>query len=213
MTQVAAEHDGIWISTRLIASNMSQYIVSLYVLIAGISFVRYAAAQYDTGAAKQAFEAYISQSIIMAVEKGLVEKFTTSVYGIVYSYLGNTTSAIAEACNSTSIRPTGNLHDLCVWFHNNGTMNWKQPISYLNSTGLDTQALQALAQKSIEMAMQSSIDSLYPSHKYMVMVPIVTGTGKFVECLTAARNAPPPSTAASLTLSLSLLLSSQSLLS
>lgn len=183
-TGTVYEKDGVWISTRLIACNFAQYIVALYILLGGIALIQTASSFYDSG--KQYTLSYVSQGIVDAVEIGVVQKFSETITLFFSSFLGNTSHAFKQACKNignTVIASDSNLDGFCRVVYGNNTFNSTMAAASTawNASGI-SEFQRTLSDVSIEIlnaALESTVNSLYPSQKYMLMVPVVVGTGEF----------------------------------
>jgi len=172
LTNKVYEEDGIWISTRLIASNMAQFIVSLYVLIAGLTLINHVSVAYDSGSGQQIFFSMVNQTLANSVNETLVQNFSNNVGGIFGQFLATSSNASAFSCTSSAAASSG----LCPLLQNS-SLNSSEQLAVLGKSGMNTTLLEEQTRSSLQLAIDTTLQSLYPSQKYMVMAPVITGTG------------------------------------
>lgn len=189
------QEEGIWLSARLIASNAAQFIVAVFVLIAGIQITRTIEENYDVEEARRQAGAYVdllfNNSAAETITAGMVANFSL----IMTDYLS--ASGLNDTCT------TGNFSDVsevgCELVGNylscdpNGSNDYvctlldysPDPTSYtdgltalalLNASGFDANRLVQTSQEYLIAAAEASVNSLYPTQKYMVKVPAILGT-------------------------------------
>jgi len=187
--------EGIWLSARLIASNAAQFIVAVFVLIAGIQLTRRIEENYDIDEARRQAGAYVdllfNNTVAETITAGMVANFSL----IMTDFLSAT--GYKESCNA------GNFSDISetaceligtyVSCETNATNDYictlldysPDPNSYLdgitalgllNASGFDATRLVSTSREYLTDAAQASVNSLYPSEKYMVKVPAVLAT-------------------------------------
>lgn len=72
----------MWFSNRLISSNIAQYIVSLYILIAGISLTRNALENYDVERAKETISSVSDYVFDTTVDKEILKTILLDFTGL-----------------------------------------------------------------------------------------------------------------------------------
>jgi hypothetical protein len=185
--------DGLWLSTRLIASNIAQYIVSLYTLLLGLELTRTVSKNYDSVSSKQYLRKTLNSTLDRAVDEGLVTRLSSNVSSLVGDFLSTTTMSEDKNCSSTpesifemfcqSVPATdtfqcdesADVNYICPLIGARD-LNGFQKMALLDAAGFDADSLAATAQSYIQQAVDATVDSLYPSEKYMVVVPLAIGT-------------------------------------
>jgi hypothetical protein len=192
----AFKMDGLWISTRLIAANIAQYIVSLYTMLVGIRLTKHAADNYNIEAAKSYSQGILDRIMSRAVDEDLATGFSTDVSNLVGDFLwkatvpgdlgcGNASQSAEEVagsfCESVSgffqCDQTVDVNYLCPLVESVGLDGFdSERLGFLNASGFDVDFLLQTAKANLQLAADDSVDSLYPSEKYMVVVPLAIGT-------------------------------------
>lgn len=187
--------EGIWLSARLLASNVAQFIVVIFVLIAGIQVVRRIEENYDIDEARRVAGSYVDLLFNDSVADALTAKMVANFSLIMTDFLAS--SSLNDTC------ATGNFSDineaacelvgtyftcdsdtnddyLCTLLSSapgsNSTLEGLTALGLLNASGFDADQLVQGAEEYLQTAAQASVDSLYPSQKYMVKVPAIVGT-------------------------------------
>jgi hypothetical protein len=185
---VFAEY-GLWFSTRLISSNIAQCIVSLYVLIAGISLTRNALENYDAERAKETISSVADYIFDTTVDEEILESILSNFTGLFGSFVDGDSfncsrslsygkdffDSVCEVSDDEIITcdPNAGADYLCAFadFAGNGTggseIGVTQKLALLQASGFDVVALQSTLQAALDHAANTSVDSLYPSSDYM----------------------------------------------
>ena len=185
--------EGIWLSARLIASNAAQFIVSVFVLIAGIQICRRIDENYDIEEARRQVGGYVdllfNTSVADETTAGMVSEFSLIMKEyLTLSGLNDTCQAenftdISGACEfvSTYVSCESNetsdaLCTLLAYSDSQSYTDGLASLGLLDAAGFDTSSLINTSQAYLSAAAEASVNSLYPSQKYMVKVPAVAGT-------------------------------------
>jgi len=188
--------DGIWLSTRLIASNIAQWIVSLYVLLSGLNLTSEVATNWSSDESKQYFYSTTEYFLNASVDESLVANATNQATGVFGQFLasqtdpsalgcppGNATALVNEYCKKIAglyqCDPASNVSLLCPIIEN-PDMDAAEQLALLNSAGFDTGPIESLARSSLQQATDQSVESLYPSESYMVVVPLYIATCELI---------------------------------
>ena len=106
--------EGIWYSARLIAANVSQYIVVLYILLAGLYYIRHVQDEVDEEDAKEVLRKHTEQVIWNEFSEGDVEKYSAELAAYWGAFIANLTatgiiqSSCSDVVSSASELLTGN---------------------------------------------------------------------------------------------------------
>ena len=86
-------------STRLIASNVAQCFVSIYILPAGIALVSYASKQFDDGQHNE-YWTNITQTILPApLNQSVMQKYALEITQVVTEFSQTARNATAIGCS------------------------------------------------------------------------------------------------------------------
>ena len=191
----AFRKEGIWLSARLLASNMAQFIVSLFVLIAGIGFTQRVNEHYDVDAAKNLAGDYMALLFNRSVSDELVEQLAANYSLILTEYISNS-SSYDETCATVSYAnvsqagcelvggyftcdPEGSDSYICTLLdysaNSTSDVDGLLALGLLNASGLDADRLVEASEAALQAAADASVDSLYPAQKYMVLIPCIIG--------------------------------------
>lgn len=189
------KEEGIWLTARLIASNAAQFIVSVFVLIAGIQLTMRIEENYDIDAARRQAGGYVdllfNNSVAENITAGMVADFSIIMTDFLSGSgleetcaTGNVTDFSETACeyvgaylvcdSNTTNDPLCTLLDYAP--QANSYLEGINALGLLNASGFDATSLVNTTQTYLKSAAQASVDSLYPSQKYMVKVPAVLAT-------------------------------------
>ena len=196
----AFDREGIFLSARVLAANISQYVVTVFVLIAGIQLTKQVIENYSKEEAKQQAGHYVNQFLNQSVDSTLVNGAVVNLSHIFSQFLlsnqvvfgqncssTNQTGAPEEACDlvndfykcNETILIANNSSSLCSLLDssvNSSSANGTLQLGLLNAAGLDIDSITQIATQATEAAAQASIDSLYPAEEYMISVPLKVGS-------------------------------------
>lgn len=177
---------GVWLSDRLLSGNLAQYVVSIYVLVAGIQFSIYLLEEYSKQDSKK-FIHNITSNFFQPNDnsdevESVMAAFTDYAASFVAREAGNCTSAniltveeIESLCNVTEgiyECQEGATEDyLCTFAHSASDNATQYEITHqlalLAAAGYNVTAWEESAEAALEQAADASVDSLYPSAEYM----------------------------------------------
>lgn len=187
--------EGIWLSARLLASNAAQFIVAVFVLIAGIQIMRRIDENYDIEEARRVAGSYVeilfNKSVSETITAGMTANFSLILTEFLYSSVLNDACAnvtnltvpvcenIGEyvSCDSNASLGSDYLCTLLDSYSNSSTsLDGVTALGLLNASGFDASGLVETSRDYLQTASRATVDSLYPSQKYMVRVPAILGT-------------------------------------
>lgn len=185
------KEEGIWLSARLIASNAAQFIVAVFVLIAGIQLTRRIEENYDIEAAQHRVGAYVDLLFNTSVADNMTAAMVANVSLMMAEYLSvsglNETCAggfndISDACGYVGTYVSCDSNEttdaLCSLLNSSpdsdSFADGIASFGLLEASGFDADLLVNVSQEYLATAAEASVNSLYPNQKYMVKVP-----GKF----------------------------------
>lgn len=178
--------EGIWFSTRLLASNISQYTVSVFVLLAGIGLTTSAKNNFNEANAKRVVTNFLNQAVNTNTNPSTVQAVTTTIGNKISDYLvkhSNCTSsylqsALDSACHYVAgfyrCDPKANVNYLCALVNstmlNSSAYTATQQAAqnaYLQASGFDTSGTKQAVQEALAQASNNALDSFYPSKRFM----------------------------------------------
>ena len=185
--------EGLWYSVRLSASNLAQAFITLYVIIEGSRLVKHVNQNFDSDSAKAEVEKVVERMINGNVDEDLVDSLAGQMSTLVASFVTSSQSeALSLNCTGVSETASSLVLDYCnsdngYWQCDNsmgvnylcGLVNDPsgvselQTLGLLNASGLDGESLMALSRTMLQESVDQTIDSLYPTHKYMVTIPMI----------------------------------------
>lgn len=188
---------GIWIPVRFIASNLAQYLVSLYTLIYGIQLTKTVAENFEKETAQSYFERVVEKSVDTATDEDLVALAVENVTDVIRSFLssnesqvpidcdgvsGSATEIIEQYCCQESMNETGynceaasGVNYICPFIQTDG-LDYQQQLALLQASGLNSETLEDSLRSVLGEATSSAVDSLFPSERHMVVIPAAIAT-------------------------------------
>ena len=186
--------DGIWLPARFVASNIAQYIVSLYILLYGMYLTRQVMDNYDSEKAKATLEDLVDVAFDTTVDEDMVSGLTANISSIIAKYMIYQSDSADFGCSGFNATADEILKSYCsnttgrLLCDRNASVNYlcpvlsspslpfAQQIALLGGSGLDEEFLESVARESLEQAAEESVNSLYPSERYMVAFPMIVAT-------------------------------------
>ncbi|KAL3903454.1 MAG: hypothetical protein SGILL_010439, partial [Bacillariaceae sp.] len=165
--------------------NIAQYIVCVYVLIAGIQFSRYLLEEYSKEGAKNYIHNLTENFFEPHDNQEVVDIFMSNMNYYVGSYLADSNNNCTES-DILSAEEVESLCDLdagfyacetsasskyiCTFAHavseNSTQYEIEHQLALLAGAGFNVSGLEESAIHALEEAADASVDSLYPSHEY-----------------------------------------------
>lgn len=178
----AFSREGIWIPSRMIASNIIQYVVAAYILIAGLFLTEHVANEYDQEWAKQQVDMLLESVLRSETEDEIANAVVTNVTSVVSQYLSashasgtdfgcgdfSTTTSTQEFldkyCEGDSLQcdTTADVNYLCPLL-NADDLDATSQAALLNASGFDEGLVRQVAYEAAQEAAENSVDSLYPT--------------------------------------------------
>jgi len=223
----AFDKEGIFISARLLSANISQYIVAIFILIAGIQLTKTVVQEYSKNEGKAQAIAYIDMLFNNTVDEDLVRTAVANLSLVFSGFLAQQSNQAFFAQNCPSANLTGSPEEACTFVNgfylcNNETLSLNNSsalcslvgyssnsssadgllqLGLLDASGLNTESILGIAREATNAAAQGAIDSLYPAEQYMITIPLVIGTiAAFLTALSLAVTYLPSATATTLKL-------------
>jgi hypothetical protein len=187
--ELTREH-GIRFSPRLISSNITQYIVCLYVLLAGINLTNTVKLNFDEDKTVDSVTGIINYALDRTVDEGLLEAVLENWTGLLRGFIvgqsneggfncADTIHAdlLESACNFKSgdfnCNPDSGIDYVCAFANSasNSTnitgAGLAEQLGLLDASGFDVRTLESSLRVALDQAATTSVNSLYPSSQYM----------------------------------------------
>ena len=189
--------DGIWLPARMVASNIAQYIVAIYILFAGLALTERVSTEYDKDWAKRQANDFINKTFGTESNEEAADALVENVTSIVSQYMTareasgtdfgcSVSSASAEEiigtyCSSGEILvcdTSAPVNYLCPLLNEEQAsgLNPEVKQALLSGSGFDETLLKQVARDAMQQAADDSVDTLYPAEKYMILAPMYIGT-------------------------------------
>lgn len=184
--------EGVWYSTRLLASNLAQYVVSVYILITGIKLIQVVSDNYNLEVAQEQLSSVLERVLDTSVNEELVNSMAAEIGLLVSSFvksmnatnisnvncssLGgfNGSDVIDEFCRSSEgflqCNSAANVNYLCALL-DGPSMDGLDQLGLLNASGFDANVLMETVREILQESANKTVESLYPSSRFMVTVP------------------------------------------
>jgi hypothetical protein len=102
---------GIWYSARLLASNICQYVVAIYILWQGIALTKRVVQDYDQEDAQSQVDLFMQYVFTNAVDDEQVDSFAANVTALVTTLVGST----SDSLNCSAGKGQDILDQYCRW--------------------------------------------------------------------------------------------------
>ena len=99
--------EGVWYSARLIAANVSQYIVCLYILLAGVYYIHYVQDEVDEEEAKAILREEAERVIWSEADPETVDAYSAVMASFLGAFMNNMTSVGLLTANCDGVVNTG----------------------------------------------------------------------------------------------------------
>jgi hypothetical protein len=198
----AFDREGIFLSARLLAANVSQYIVTIFILIAGIQLTKRVIEEYSKEYAKEQSGEYVDLMFNRTLDDDLVNAAVANISHALTGFLAQESNQAVFGQNCPPVNLTGLPESACELVNgfyqcddqalsvNNSSpictlldysANTSSPdgllvLGLLEASGFDSGTVTEIARQAMNAAAQSSIDSLYPAEPYMISIPIIVGS-------------------------------------
>lgn len=186
---------GIWLPVRFVAGNVAQYIVAIYTLFAGISLTKYVSENYDADEASEKVNSYLGLVIQTIVDDEGVQALSNQITSLIGSYMVSQSAYANYNCDSfaagagevieahcgdisnwSSPLCMRNTTDFLCALVSSQSLSVQQQSSLLQASGFNKTFLEDAVRSSLHKAIDGTVRSLYPTDKYMVVVPMAIAT-------------------------------------
>jgi hypothetical protein len=186
---------GVWFSPRLIASNITQYIVSIYLLLYGVQMTKLAKDNYDVddardavtrGVTKYLFDSTVDEQLLEYVlsnwtglMSGFISKHSDETgFGCADRNAGFDPGFLETACNFTSgeaftCDKEAGIDYVCAFADLANTTvdeegpSIQQAMGVLGASGFDVDTMEVTIRSALEQAASNTVGNLYPHSQYM----------------------------------------------
>jgi hypothetical protein len=177
--------EGIWFNARLLSANISQYIVSVYVLFAGIQLTKRGKENYDAEETKDVINDISSSIFDSAIDEGLLESVMSNLTQVLGTFASQTavdglcdsftSSSIERACNQTGTgfvcaqSPGFNYQCALIDMASTSSASSEYELQYavIEAAGFDMSLVESTVRAAMVESTSTAVDSLYPSSLYM----------------------------------------------
>ena len=193
--------EGLWYSSRLIAANISQYIVVLYIVLSGIVIIHKIVKEFGEEHTEELLRGEIEQIFDTSIDNGDVVAFTSELAAYIAGFL-NTLAAsgifnvdcesmvnrgvdvLTETCGDdlfvcNSDSTTAVLESICALLEVDDLTD-VQSLKLLDGAGVKSEVLLNQFESAMIESVDDTVKSLYPSTVHMVTIPVVVGTAAAV---------------------------------
>lgn len=186
--------DGILIPGRMVAANISQYIIAVCIIYVGRSVVRTAGEGYDSGKYLDTVHSIVEKTANRQTDEQLITNMMGDVTTLVSGFLtaegqsvdfgcdnvATTTDTILQLYCSTEsgtlvCQPDGSINYLCPLLEENN-LDTATQLAFLSGAGFDQATLEDTTRFALQQATDDALNSMFPSQKYMVVVPVAAAT-------------------------------------
>jgi hypothetical protein len=193
------DREGVWYSVRVLASNVGQVIVCIFVLWAGKQFMELVTNNFED---KDQVKLLANNLIQQEVQKQQAEYMTSNVSSMFGTYMYDlqasntmgldcsnyTNNDLISICRTdavtgvTTCQNTTQMQSLCA-LSTTQNLTAQEQVALLEGSGFDVNQVSSLSELAIQSAVDETVESLYPSELYMVTVPV--GIAIFVSFLSS----------------------------
>lgn len=193
------DREGVWYSVRVLASNIGQLIVCIFVIWAGSQFMQLVEDNFED---KDQVKVLANNLIQQEVQKQQAELMTANVSSMFGTYMydlqaNNTMGVNCSDYNSadtisicrtdgttgvTNCENTTQMQSLCA-LSTTQNLTAQQQVGLLEGSGFDVNQVTSMSELAIQSAVDETVDALYPNEEYMVTVPV--GIAIFVAFLSS----------------------------
>jgi hypothetical protein len=166
--------------------------VTLYIFLVGINLAQRISDSYNVNDAKHQLRWVVDRMLIKSVDEDLVTSFAAQIGTLIASNVlsspevsvncsslvtDNGASIVDSYCNSTAegyaeCEKNVSASYLCALLDGSQSLNISQVLPLWNASGMNTNMIMNITRNMLQQSVDATIDSLYPSSKYMVTVPV-----------------------------------------
>lgn len=196
------EREGIWYSTRLVASNFAQLCVCLFILILGISVIQQVKDNFGIEQVKAKVNAIVDSFIDTSISSAATTSAATELTSSFSTYLASAeadgllglncsvknssigmASSISDLCRQDDFGQydcTGiqsSQESLCLLIQNPQLAEQNPAAVYqlMEVSGFNTSAFETIVKSQLQTAVNDAVETLYPEEEYMLIVPLCIG--------------------------------------
>ena len=184
---------GIWFYDRLIASNITQYIICVFVLLFGIALTNEAGVNFNPENARETMSAYTDVALNLTSHSSVTDEImfeiTDTMGGFIQNFtLGNgvglttlcpssnllaITNGVIDIASSNGTGQLSPFDAMCAFVELSGNQALEDAagldmqLQLLDAAGIDLFSVEDQAKEVIDEATSDAIDNLYPAEKYM----------------------------------------------
>ena len=171
----------------MISANISQYIVSIYVLLAGMALTARGKDNCDdedaVDSVKDISSSIFDNSIDNEIIDGLVDDLTQTFGAFASGMIADgacdafTAASVTKVCNSTGTSyrcdPNAGFNYQCALLNlssgasSTSAYNSELKVAVLEASGVNVTSMKNVIRLAMEESAESSVESLYPSAEYM----------------------------------------------
>jgi hypothetical protein len=182
------EKEGIWYSTRLVASNFAQITTLLFILLLGISVIRQVKENFGAEQAAAQISAAIDYFVETSVSDAQTEAATTELTNAFSAYLVTVgaTGLINLNCSAYDLCGQDEFgfyncsgiespeESLCALIENPDLPEQDPAAAYqlLQGSGFDASIMEGLVRSQLQNVLNEARVKLYPEEEYMLTVPL-----------------------------------------
>ena len=190
------EKEGIWYSTRLVGSNLTQLSVSVFILLLGISVIQEVKENFGVEKAQTQISRTLDGIIESSINEFQASDVASELTTVFTSYLGTSSSLLGLDCTNTSSGASYLIQDfcdqdlatgyfncsnvgaakdsLCLLVQNPDLVDFDPAtvIQLLEDSEFNTTYMIGVVQSQMENVINESLNSMYPEEVYMVIVPL-----------------------------------------
>ena len=179
--------EGILFSGRLVSTNFIQLVITVFILISGITLTYRAGNTFDAtwGQLEDIIGPIVSTNVDEAIASAIVDSTSsefTSFLDVVADPSCPNNPNDAPNCNDVDdVRECipSNSNALCTLleYSQGGNVNATVQKELLGVAGLDTVAVTEAATDGLVQAVEDTFDVFFPTKRYMIVAPMATGVG------------------------------------
>jgi len=197
------DKEGIWYSTRLLASNFTQLSICFFILFLGADLIRSATVNF--GAEKFALQAdwlmsdIVDMGFAMTDTKNATTQLTNVFGSSIPTITSGQSSLLAQCDELKSVKGSPLLDNSCSkdsqgGYECSGSLNPEEALCILaetpelsdqqpdlayqliESAGFNATGMQSAVEAQLEAAIYKAVESMYPEELWMITVPLQVGT-------------------------------------
>lgn len=182
--------DGIWIPARLVASNIAQCIVAVFILWRGFDLVAEVERNYGKQSTLERVLVEVNRVFDLSVDNNVVEGVVGNVTTVVSDFLDANQDAINIDCSSATRTAAEVLSSACIaggtscsaeeflcpLLEEASGLSASEQVALLTGSGLNADGLREVSRVALLRAASDAVTSLYPSDSRMIVIPMIVAT-------------------------------------